>query len=133
MIKFGQVSKYNEKTGMATVVYVRPDACEKCGACGSESHKGSIELKAACKQGDWVRVELPDARFVQATTIAYAIPLCGFLIGLCAGYFATGGNELWAVLGSSGGLGLCVLGLMINEKRIAGKPEWTPRIVAVYP
>ena len=35
MIKFGQVKAYNPKTCMATIAYVRPDACAKCNACGA--------------------------------------------------------------------------------------------------
>jgi len=32
MIKFGQVQAYDKTTGEATIVYMRPDACAKCGA-----------------------------------------------------------------------------------------------------
>ena len=34
MIKFGQVQAYDKTTGEATIVYMRPDACAKCGASG---------------------------------------------------------------------------------------------------
>ena len=37
-----------------------------------------------------------------------------------------------AIGGSAIGLALCVVGLRLNEKRIAGKPEWTPRVAEVY-
>ena len=132
MIKFGQVTAYNEKTGVATITYIRPEACAKCGACGSLTQTGSIDLKANCKTGDWVKVELPDGRFMHATALAYLIPLIGFLAGLFAGYYAGGESELWAVVGSLIGLGLCLLFLKLNEKRIAGKPEWTPHVAEVY-
>lgn len=133
MTKFGRVSAYNQKTGMVTVVYARPDACEKCGACGGKSQSGRIELKADCKIGEWVRVELPDGRFLRATALAYAMPLGGLLLGLLLGYALSGGAEGWALAGSLIGLSCCVLALWLNEKRIANKPEWTPKIVAVYP
>ena len=132
MIKFGQVQAYNFKTGEATIAYVRPDACAKCGACGTQSHTGAITLKADCAVGDWVKVELPDGRFMTATALAYALPLAGFLIGLFAGYALSGGSEPWALAGSAAGLGACLLGLRLHERRINGRPEWTPRVTAVY-
>ena len=106
MIKFGQVTAYNTATKMATISYIRPDACEKCGGCNAMSQTGSITLKADCKEGDWVRVELPDNRFLSATFMAYVIPLIFFVAGLLLGNSLSGGNELWAMGGSLIGLGL---------------------------
>ena len=82
MIKFGQVQAYDKTTGEATIVYMRPDACAKCGACGGGGKSRSIRLKADCAVGDWVKVELPDGRFLGATALAYALPLACFLLGL---------------------------------------------------
>ena len=132
MIKFGKVQAYDEQTGVATIVYERPDACEKCGACGTKKHEGSIGLKADCKVGDWVRVELPDAQFLRATAIAYVIPLCCFLAGLLLGYFLSGKRDLFALVGGMGGLAIGVLGISLADKRIRTKPEWSPRVTAVY-
>jgi len=132
MIKFGQVKAYDEKTGMATIAYVRPDACAKCGACASMNQTGTIDLKADCREGDWVKVVLPDSRFMSATVMAYVIPLICFLAGLGLGYSLSGQSEGWAMAGSFIGLGVSLLGLKLNEKRIAGRPEWTPHVEAVY-
>ena len=132
MIKFGQVTAYNEKTGVATIAYVRPDACAKCGACGSLNQTGTIDLKAECEVGNWVRVVLPDGRFMGATVMAYVVPLVCFLAGLALGYTLSGQSEGWALAGSFIGLGVSLIALRLNEKRIAGKPEWTPRVDAVY-
>ncbi len=132
MIKFGQVSAYNEKTGVATITYIRPEACARCGGCSGLSQNGSIDLKADCKAGDWVKVVLPDGRFMTATLIAYIIPLIGLLVGLFIGNAVSGGNELVALCGSLIGVGVCLIGLKWNEKRIAGKPEWTPHVAQVY-
>ena len=132
MIKFGQVTAYDESKKLATISYVRPDACAKCGGCGSMNQTGTIQLKADCAVGNWVKVVLPDSRFMTATLIAYIIPLICFLIGLFAGYTLSGKSELWAVLGSLIGIGVSLIGLRINEKRIAGKPEWTPHVAEVY-
>lgn len=132
MIKFGRVNDFDPRTGMATITYVRPDACAKCGACGSLNQSGEIRLKADCAVGNWVRVELPDGRFLHATALAYVVPLVGFLLGLWLGYSLSGGQELWALGGSLLGLGICTALLRVVEKRIAGRAEWTPRVTAVY-
>lgn len=132
MTKFGQVTAYDAKSGMATITYIRPDACAKCGACGTQSHNGAITLKAECAVGNWVRVELPDGRFLTATALAYVLPLIGFLIGLGLGWVLSGGQEGWALGGSLAGLALCLGILRLNEKRIYGRPAWSPRVVAIY-
>ena len=82
MIKFGQVQAYDKTTGEATIVYMRPDACAKCGACGGGGKSRSIRLKADCAVGDWVKVELPDGRFVSATAIAACLLSAGPVPGL---------------------------------------------------
>lgn len=93
MIKFGQVQAYDKTTGEATIVYMRPDACAKCGACGGGGKSRSIRLKADCAVGDWVKVELPDGRFLGATALAYALPLACFLLGL---FLATACRAGWS-------------------------------------
>ena len=132
MFKFGQVTAYDEATRTATISYIRPEACAKCGGCGGMSQTGTIDLKADCRVGDWVKVCLPDGRFMSATLLAYVIPLIGFLAGLFLGYRLSGENELWAVAGALAGIAVCAVGLRLNEKRIAGKPEWTPHVAEVY-
>jgi positive regulator of sigma E activity len=132
MTKFGQVLAYDENKGIATIGYSRPDACEKCGACGAQSHQGSITLKVECRPGDWVRVELPQERFLQATAFAYVLPLIGLLGGLALGFLGGGGADGPTLLGGCAGLGISLLLLWLNEKRIQGRPEWTPRVTQVY-
>ena len=132
MTKFGQVKAYNEQTGVATVAFERPEACAKCGGCGLKSQTGIIELKADCQPGDWVRVELPEGRFLQATAMAYVIPLFGLLAGLGLGGWLGGGSDLGALLGGGLGLGIALLLLRLTERRIAGKAEWTPHISEVF-
>ena len=132
MTKFGQVVSYNGDTGVATVRYARPDACDKCGACGGGGRQQTIELKAQCKEGDWVRVELPDGQFLRATALAYVIPLLCFFAGLLLGYFLSGKQETAALLSSAVGLGVGVLFLRLTETKVAGKREWTPTVTAVY-
>ncbi|MDD3411825.1 MAG: SoxR reducing system RseC family protein [Eubacteriales bacterium] len=132
MTKFGQVTAYDEKTGFATVTFQRPEACMKCGACGTKAQTGTAVLKADCKIGDWLRVEMPEGRFLQATALAYVLPLAGLLAGIGLGYWLSGGNDLITVLCAIAGTALPYAALRWNEKRIAGRPEWTPTVTAVY-
>jgi len=132
MIKFGQVTAYDKAKGLATITYIRPDACEKCGGCNAMSQQGTITLKCDCKEGDWVRVELPDNRFLSATAMAYAIPLLLFLGGLLLGNALSGGNELWAMGGSVIGLGLGIGAVWLCDRLIKGRPEWTPHVAQIY-
>lgn len=132
MIKYGQVQAFNQQTGVATIAYVRPDACAKCGGCASMNQTNTIDLKCECAVGDWVRIVLPDAHFMGAMGLAYGLPLILFLGGLAAGYLLSGHSEGWAITGSFIGLGVSLVMLKLNEKRISGKPEWTPRVDGVY-
>ena len=79
MTKFGRVTAFDASSGMATIVYERPQACEKCGACSGRGYTGTLVIQAHCAVGDWVRVELPDGRFLGASALAYVLPLCGLL------------------------------------------------------
>ena len=96
------------------------------------SQQGAMTLKCDCKEGDWVRVELPDNRFLSATAMAYAIPLLLFLGGLLLGNALSGGNELWAMGGSMIGLGLGVGAVWLCDRLIKGRPEWTPHVAQIY-
>ncbi len=132
MTKFGQVISYDEQTGMATIEYARPDACGHCGGCAAASHRGTITLPADCAPGQWVRVELPESRFLQAIALAYLLPLVLFLAGLGLGFLLGGGGDGWTLLGGAAGLGLSLLTLRLSNRRIAGRQDWTPHVAAVY-
>jgi len=133
MIKFGQVADRNDSKGLVTVRFERPEACKSCGACGSGSQKGEVTLLSDCQIGEWVRVELPEGRFLQATALVYVIPLAGLLLGLFLGLKLGAGSDLWTVLGAVIGIVLSLLILYVIDKRVSQKPEWSPKITAVYP
>lgn len=132
MTKFGQVYEYDEATHIADIHFTRPEACAKCGACGSLSQTGTIALQADCRVGDWVRVEMPEGRFLEATAIAYIIPLAGLLLGIALGWLAGKGSDGITLAGAMIGLLLSVGVLWLVNKHISGRPEWTPRITAVF-
>ena len=132
MIKFGQVITRNEKKGLVTIRFDKPEACSKCGACGSGSQKGEITLVSDCQIGEWVRVELPEGRFVTATALVYVLPLAGLLLGLLLGWLLGAGNDLWTIAGATVGLLLSLGMLYLIDRRISHKPAWAPKITAVY-
>ncbi len=133
MTKFGEVLQYDGRSGVAVIRYTRPEACAKCGACGGSGKEMVIRLKTGetCRPGNWVKVELPDGRFLHAAALAYAVPLALFLAGLFAGYRWLGGEGaaiLTGLLGLLLGMGF----LRFKDRALAGRPEWTPRVTAVY-
>ncbi|HPF88927.1 MAG TPA: SoxR reducing system RseC family protein [Candidatus Limiplasma sp.] len=132
MIKFGHIIERNEEKGLVTVRFERPEACGKCNACGTGTQKGEITLPSDCQVGQWVRVELPEGRFLQATALVYIVPLTGLLLGLFAGLILGAGNDLWTVIGAVVGLLLSLLVLHTVDKHVSKKPEWTPKITATY-
>ena len=132
MTKFGQVTEYQQATGIATIVFDRPEACSKCGACGAGTQTGTIDLKADCNVGDWVRVEMPEGRCLTATAITYVVPLVGLLLGLGLGWFASNGSDGFTLLGAMVGLGISAVILFLVDRRVSQKPAWTPHITEVF-
>ena len=75
---------------------------------------------------------LPEGRFLEATAFAYVVPLVGLLLGIGLGWLLGGGADGYTVLGAVLGLGLSAVVLRVVDKRVSGRPEWTPHITAVY-
>ncbi len=132
MIKFGQVAERNEAKGLVTIRFERPEACGKCNACGTGSQKGEVTLPSDCQVGAWVRVEMPEGRFVQATALVYILPLAGLLLGLFAGWKLGAGSDLWTGLGALAGLLIALFALYLIDRQISKKHEWMPKITAVF-
>jgi len=124
------------------VLFERPEACQKCGACGGGRHGHRIALAdptGEAADGDRVTVELPESRVVSASALAYLIPLAGLLAGLILGAqqterVASGmSSDLFTALCALAGLVLSFPFLVIADRAIRGKARWTPQIVAVLP
>ena len=131
MTKYGQVIAYNNETGIATIRYARPEACEHCGACGQGGREETIDLPAQCQEGNWVRVELPDSKFLTASLFAYVVPLVLFLGGFFLGNALTGSEGLTVLFGLIGLALGCVAVYFIN-KAISRREDWRPHVSAVY-
>jgi sigma-E factor negative regulatory protein RseC len=132
MIKYGQITKRDDAKGLVTVEFSRPEACAKCGACGSQSQKGEVVVPSNCEIGQWVRVELPENRFLQATVLVYVLPLAGLILGMLLGYWLSAGSDLWTVLAAAFGVALSLFLLHRIDRRMSQKPEWTPKITGVF-
>jgi len=124
-----------------TVLFERPEACQKCGACGGGRHGHRITLADAsgvAEMGDRISVDMPEARLISASALAYLIPLAGLLIGLLWGAgqaesVAPGMSpDLFAALCALAGLAASLPLLMLADRMIRGKARWMPQIVEIH-
>lgn len=130
MIRTGRVVEAEQ--GRLKVCFDRPETCEKCGACMGKAHKELVTVTGEAFPGDTVEVELPDSRVLKASFLMYAVPLCGFLLGLILGQVLIGTDLAAALLGLAGLL-LTYGALHLFDKKIGKKGDWQPRVVAVHP
>lgn len=138
MLRMGTVVA-QEGEAQITVEFDRPEACNECGQCGGERHAHRITIAGQAAVGDWVSVEMPDQKVVQASLLAYVIPLALLLAGLLlAGVIQPAvaprmSADLFAVLCVAAALAVAFSVLHIVDRRIRGKRQWTPQIVEVMP
>ncbi len=130
MTQFGIVTQSGN--GRSTLTFSRPEACEKCGACGGTKHKHTLEIDGEYPVGHWLRVEMPEGRFLQASALAYALPLAALMIGLLAGYFLPGRSEAGGIIGALLGLGLSLCALRLWGRRMAQDKGWQPTVTGEY-
>lgn len=122
-----------------TVEFDRPEACKECGQCRGERHMHRITITGQASVGDWVSVEMPDQKVVQASLLAYVIPLALLLLGLLlAGIIQPAiaprmSADLFAVLCAAAALVVACTALRIIDRHIRGKHQWTPQFVEIIP
>jgi positive regulator of sigma E activity len=129
MVRMGQVVEI--KKNMLMVCFDRPEACHNCGACMTEKHTSLIAVEGEAQVGDTVDVEMPDAKVVKASALAYMIPLGGLLTGLFAGNTLFTGNDVAIMLSGLMWMLISWLGLRMLDARLGRKKEWKPRVIAV--
>lgn len=132
MVKFGTVTAYDSETQTATIAYVRPDACAKCGACGSLNKQGTIRLQCEAEVGNWVRITMPDQHFLGGAAVAYLIPLVFLIAGLLLASKLSGGNELIAMCGGLFGVLIALCIVWLCNRSIKEKSDWMPKVDRVY-
>ena len=106
-------------------------ACAHCGAClsvGDSEMEISLPNTLGAKEGDRVAVDLAPKRLVQASLIAYAVPL----VLLIAGVFIGSRYADWAGLALGiAACGISYLILRIVEKKSAKSKRFQPRMTRI--
>jgi len=119
------------KDGTAQIHFLRGSACAHCGACltvGESEMEVTLPNTLGAKQGDRVVVELSPKRVMQASLLAYAVPLLLLIGGVLIGSRIAD----WA--GLALGIAACGIGyliLRIVEKKSAKKRSFQPRMTRV--
>ena len=119
------------KDGTAQIRFLRGSACAHCGAClsiGDSEMEISLPNTLGAKEGDRVAVDLAPKRLVQASLIAYAVPL----VLLIAGVFIGSRYADWAGLALGiAACGISYLILRIVEKKSAKSKSFQPRMTRI--
>ena len=119
------------KDGTAQIRFLRGSACAHCGACltvGDSEMEISLPNTLGAKEGDRVAVDLSPKRVVQASLLAYAVPLLLLIAGVLIGSRIAD----WA--GLALGVAACGIGyliLRIVEKKSAKKKSFQPRMTRI--
>ena len=117
--------------GTAQIHFLRGSACAHCGACltvGESEMEVTLPNTLNAKQGDRVVVDLSPKRVIQASLLAYAVPLLLLIGGVLIGSRIAD----WA--GLALGVFACGIGyliLRIVEKKSAKKRSFQPRMTRV--
>lgn len=128
----GHIGVVTRAEGAKAVVHFERSAqCAHCGAClaaGDKEMEITLDNALGAKVGDRVRVSLAAKRVVQASLIAYAIPLGLLLVGVGLGSLVSDTVGLFSGIGGCA-LSFCVLKWI--DRRNAKKNTYTPRITKI--
>jgi len=114
------------------VTFCRPSDCEKCHACHGGDKVMKILVPGKAKLGDGAVVEMPTSTIVQASALAYGLPLAGLLIGLAAGATIFPQNaDVAGVLCGAAGIGLAILIVRLTEAKRRRNPRWKPQLIEI--
>ena len=132
MIRTGFVKE--KKGDRLRVCFERPDACEGCKGCskGFLPRQELLTVFGQADVGDIVDVQMPEARTLKASVLAYALPLALLLAGLLAGSALRLSDGL-TLLFALAGLALGALAARGIDLRLRAKPQWRPSVINVYP
>ncbi len=126
---FGVVTEVSGKT--AKVRFQRSPQCSHCGACLTVGeHEMELELNnpVGAKVGDRVRVSLSPKRVVQASLLAYAVPLALLIFGVWLG---SGVSDWFGLVLGVAACGGSYFILRAVEKKSRDKNRFRPRIEAI--
>ena len=117
--------------GTAQIRFLRGSACAHCGACltvGDSEMEISLPNTLGAKEGDRVVVDLSPKRVVQASLIAYAVPLVLLIAGVIIG------SRFADWMGLALGLVACGISYLILrfvEKKSAKSKSFQPRMTRI--
>ena len=117
--------------GTARIRFLRGSACAHCGACltvGDSEMEISLPNTLGAKEGDRVAVDLSPKRVVQASLIAYAVPLVLLIAGVIIG------SRFADWMGLALGLVACGISYLILrfvEKKSAKSKSFQPRMTRI--
>jgi sigma-E factor negative regulatory protein RseC len=117
--------------GTAQIRFLRSSACAHCGACltvGDSEMEVSLPNTLGAKVGDRVVVDLSPKRVIQASLLAYAVPLLLLIAGVLIGSrYADWAGLVLGVLAC--GIGYLIL--RIVEKTSVKKKSFQPRMTRI--
>ncbi len=105
-----------------------------CGAGLLGSNTGPRRIDAligvglTIREGDEVRIELAPSSLLQASLIAYGLPLSGAVLGAAFAYFS-GLGELYAALSTLGGIAAGLFAARVRLRSTSRLCQFTPTIV----
>ncbi len=115
----------------AVVQFARTSMCKHCGAClaiGDKEMELAVENTLHASVGDRVTVELSARRVVQASLLAYLVPLIALLAGVWAG---SQFSDLWAMIAGAAACGASFLLLRLLEKKRRLREAFAPRMTSL--
>ena len=138
MTNKGVVTEVNGDT--LTVAFERHEACGDCHACmhGSEScAKHTVKLKGKANVGYIIEMEMDSSHVMEASALAYMLPLAGFIIGLAGGWLVSKGmnsrsGELMMALFAVLGTAVAYVIMRVLDPKLS-KGRWEQKIVSVTP
>ncbi|MEG1523631.1 MAG: SoxR reducing system RseC family protein [Clostridia bacterium] len=116
---------------LATIRFMRGKMCAHCGACltvGEKELEMIVQNTLHAAVGDRVAVSIPARRVVQASLLAYAIPLVLLLFGVWLGGMI---SDLIGMLLGVLGCAIAFFILRYLEKKRRIKEKFEPRMTAI--
>ena len=116
------------------ITFCRPADCEKCNACHGGKAKTTLTLKGKANLGDAAVVQMPVKTFMQASAMAYVMPLVALLAGMFIGAaLFPAKQDIAGLAGALVGLGVALAALKITEAARRKDPRWQPQLVEIIP
>ena len=139
MLESGVVVEVNKD--IATILFKRSSACEKCGACGLTANQTDMYLKINnnldAGVGDIVQVETNTSSVLTASVIAYIVPLIFLIIGVGLGYYIDITFKLLRnpdALGAIFGIvfvAIAYLGIRAFEPKFKKNKSFLPKMIGI--